>query len=126
MSDMSIPAWPGQEGRPLGEELWRFWAADIRPHFVAEADFLRKYGSEAGYENRYIARVLDDHRLLEELVWSQGEESVRSFAGLLASHIRFKEDYFKERVRKIVETRKTEAGDPALTGDEAPNGAGPC
>ena len=95
----------GAHGDPLANELWRFWAKDIRPHFAVEADFLRKYGAEVGYEDRYIARVLDDHRLLEELVWDQGGESVRHFTGLLAAHIRFKEDYFKERVRRVVEER---------------------
>lgn len=95
----------GAYGEPLANELWRFWAKDIRPHFTVEADFLRKYGAGVGYEDRYIARVLDDHRLLEELVWTQGGESVRHFTKLLAAHIRFKEDYFKVRVRQIVEDR---------------------
>lgn len=107
----------GGAADPLGDELWRFWAADIRPHFAAEADFLKKYGTDAGYETRYIARVLDDHRLLEELVWTKGEENIRHFAGLLAAHIRFKEDYFKERVRKIVEDRNNPAHRPDGGGD---------
>ncbi len=106
MTEILDPIDDGKEGDgPLGDELWRFWAADIRPHFAAEADFLRKYGSDAGYENPYIARVLDDHRLLEELVWKTGQENIRHFAVLLADHIHFKEEYFKQRVQKIVEER---------------------
>lgn len=90
---------------PLGAELWRIWAADIRPHFTAEADFLVKYGAQAGYESPYIARVLDDHRLLEKLVWQTGEENIARFAQLLAAHIRYKEEYFSDRLRKVMDTR---------------------
>jgi hypothetical protein len=98
-------AGPLSGGDPLSSELWRIWAADIRPHFAAEADFLTKYGSQAGYESPYIARVLDDHRLLEKLVWQTGEENIAHFAQLLAAHIRYKEEYFSDRLHKVMDIR---------------------
>jgi hypothetical protein len=84
-------------------EIWRYWVGDLKPHFTAEAEFLQKYGVEAGYGTGYIARVLDDHRLLEKLVWKDGQETALEFARLLSAHIRYKEDYFLERVRHLVE-----------------------
>ncbi len=91
------------EGEPVGAELWRMWTSEIKPHFSAEKDFLQKYGGEVGYDRKYIARVLEDHRMMEELVWKNGNEGVGQFAKVLAAHLRFKEEFFSEKVRKIVE-----------------------
>lgn len=89
---------------PAGAELWRIWSAEIKPYFAAEEEFLKKYGDEAGYDQKYIARVLSDHRMMEALVWRNGEEGVRDFAKILADHIRYKEDFFSQRVRGIMES----------------------
>ncbi len=99
-------------GESLGAELWRLWTSEIKPHFSAEAEFLQKYGEGAGYGRGYIGRVLTDHRLLEELVWANGNEGVARFAKVLAAHIRFKQEFFSERVRAIIE-----GGSPAEKGD---------
>ena len=92
---------------PVGAELWRIWSVEIKPHFTAEEEFLLKYGDEAGYDQKYIARVLSDHRVMETLVWKNGDEGVRDFAKVLAAHIRYREDYFTLRLSRILESEKT-------------------
>jgi len=87
----------------LGAELWRLWTVEIKPHFIAEGEFLQKYGEAAGYDRAYIGRVLSDHRLMEELVWEKDDVSVSRFARVLAAHIQYKKVFFEERVRAIVE-----------------------
>lgn len=100
-------------GESLGAELWRYWSAEIKPHFNAEAEFLQKYGEAAGYDRNYIGRVLSDHRLMEELVWGKDDESVTRFAKVLAAHIHYKQVFFEEQVRRIVEAE----GHPAASKD---------
>lgn len=92
------------EGTSVMDEILKFWKTDLQPHFNAEADFLRKYGPEAGYGKDYIARILDDHSMMERVLWKEGVDSWREFTRLLNAHIRFKEDYFLGRVQRFVET----------------------
>ncbi len=96
----------GAAEEPVGAELWRIWTSEIKPHFAAEEEFLRKYGDEAGYDQKYVARVLSDHRVMEALVWRSGDEGVRDFAKVLATHIRYKEEFFSQRVSRILESEK--------------------
>lgn len=100
-------------GESLGAELWRLWTGEIKPHFTSEAEFLKKYGEEAGYDRAYIGRVLSDHRLMEELVWGKDDESAARFAKVLAAHIEFKNAFFKERVRDIVGSEEVPSEAPA-------------
>jgi hypothetical protein len=104
----------GAVEEPAGAELWRIWTSEIKPYFIAEEGFLRKYGDEAGYDQKYIARVLGDHRMMEAMVWRNGDEGVRDFARMLAVHIRYKEDFFSQRVRLILESEEVPswAGNP--------------
>jgi|GEM_PF-2657687 len=103
---MNGPAGFRSVEEPLGAELWRMWSSEIKPHFMAEKAFLEKYGSHAGYEAKYIARILEDQRLLEELVWKNGDQGVQDFAKVLAAHIRFKEEFFAERIRRVLESQE--------------------
>ena len=90
-------------GEVLDMELWRMWTSEIKPHFSGEAEFLLKYGENAGYEPIHIARILSDHQLLERLVWRKGNEGVLQFAKVLDAHLRYKEEIFINRVRQITE-----------------------
>ena len=103
MTDQAQKPEQTPEGESLGTELWRMWTTEIKPHFASEAEFLQKYGEGAGYDRNYIGRVLSDHRLLEELVWGKDDESIARFAKVLAAHIQFKQAFFEEKVRQIVE-----------------------
>lgn len=103
MTDQGQEPDQDSKGESLSAELWRMWTAEIKPHFVEEAEFLQKYGEGAGYDRNYIGRVLSDHRLLEELVWGKDVESISRFAKVLSAHIHYKQAFFAERVRQIVE-----------------------
>jgi hypothetical protein len=94
----------GPEGEEdLAIELWRLWISELKPHFEAEKDFLVKYGKDNGYDPDYVARVLEDQKKMEELVWEKEGMSVGRFARTLSAHIRFKNDFFVSRVRNILE-----------------------
>jgi hypothetical protein len=101
------PTGEGPVRESLGAEVWRLWTSEIKPHFKAEAEFLQKYGENAGYGRDYIGRVLADHRLMEELVWADGDAGVARFAKVLAAHIRFKQEFFAQMVRNIVDAGNT-------------------
>ena len=79
------------------------WRAEIKPYFQEEAEFLEKYGTKTGYELDHIAKILADQRLLEKLIWHEGDDCVAQFAKFLAAYIQYQEGIFLKRVRQIVE-----------------------
>ena len=107
MNDYLETSWKGKEdgAEPVEDitgEVRRIWINELKPHFDTEREFLLKHGVPSGYDRPYITKVLEDHWLMEKLVWSSGEENVRKFTRLLAAHIRFKQDYFAYRVGTIL------------------------
>ena len=106
MNERIPTSFDGQTSGPeenIATELWRLWIGELKPHFEAEKDFLEKYGEETGYGKAYVARVLEDQRRMEELVWEKADEGVRQFAKVLGAHIRFKNEFFLSRVCTILE-----------------------
>jgi|SRR5579859_2376711 len=93
--------WEPESREDLSAELWRIWRTEIKPHFEAEKEFLESYGEAAGYERDYIARVLEDQKVMEELAWRRGGENIHEFTKVLNAHIRYKEDYFLLRVQRL-------------------------
>ena len=115
MNDYLEKPWNGKESgaepeEDLFSEVRRIWVNELKPHFDTERVFLLEHGVPSGYDRPYITRVLEDHRSLEKLVWSSGEENIRKFTRLLADHIRFKQDYFAYRIESVLEQGKGSFG----------------
>src|SRR5579872_6289226 len=63
---------------------------------------LKVFAAHAGEKDKDIARTVEDHRTLEQLLQKGFKEDLLRFAELLTTHIRFEEETLFGRIEKAL------------------------
>jgi hemerythrin-like domain-containing protein len=88
--------------KSLRLEVNAFWQSELKGHFDAEEEMLEVFARHAGPSDQDIARILAEHRTLEQLLQNGFKEDLRRFAELLTAHVRFEEDRLFGRIEKAL------------------------
>ena len=90
----------GPQLEALRSEVVEFWVSELQGHFAAEEEVLRLLGAHVGPEDGDVARILSEHRKMEQAIQRGTKEELLGFADLLKDHIRFEEDHLFARLER--------------------------
>ncbi len=98
----------------LRREILEFWESELQPHFQAEEELLRVFSGHVGAGDQDVARLLDDHRVLEKWAHGGSPEDLSMFSDLLVKHIRFEEETVFGRIERALSEGEIRAEETLL------------